>query len=425
MTSTLSIPRRFLFGSWVTLFALLLFLPLFQQISHWLPEKALSGFRYQTESFPTWTMKTWRRAEFAAAADAWIREHVGLRGWMVQLNRQLRYSLFGQVEPAPLRKRAIVIGKGNQMYENILLIDALRPPQIPPEKMEAFATSLKRTQKLLQEHGMAFLVILAPNKAIVYPDALPRWARKQISDYRSDYRPFMDALQRHNVPHLDTLALFREQQPQYPDLISPHAMHWNNQGAWIAWQSAIPLINQQGVLPEIPVPATEGVVFDSPTSMNDELRMQLNLFFSRHHDPVPSAYPVVAPLPPGTGTPIHALLIGDSFGMTLMDAMARSGLCQDIHLWFYMARGKVAIPPAYDSHERRYLADIQGQEEISRGTDENGRRMLEGKNLVLVVITTFNIDKFCWGFDRIINRLYGNPADNLPLSEDVPVDLEK
>ena len=40
---------------------------------------------------------------------------------------------------------------------------------------------------------------------------------------------------------------------------------------------------------------------------------------------------------------------------------------------------------------------------------ENGRRMLAGKNLVVFVITTFNIDKFSWGFDRLVEQLYGDP----------------
>ncbi len=423
MTSTPPLARRFLLGSLVALFAALLLLPLVQQIGHWLPEKHLNGFRIRTEVFPTWTAKTWRRAEFATAADAWIREHVGLRGWLVHLNRQLRYSLFGQVEPAPLRKRAIVMGKGNQLYENIVLIDALRPPQISPPSMDHFAARLKRIQELLREQGMAFLVILAPNKAIVYPEALPDWARKRVSDSRSDYRPFIRALQAHQVPYLDSLALFRELQPQYPALIAPHAMHWSNMGAWVAWQAAIPLLNQQNILPPIPVPVTEDILFDSPTSMNDELRGQLNLFFSRQTESVPSAYPVVAPLPPGTGSPLHALLIGDSFGMTMMDAMARSGLCSSIHLWFYMSRGKIC-PPTYDSHTQRCLSMIDGVPDVNRNTDESGRIMLKDKNLVVFVITTFNIDKFSWGFDRLINRLYGDPADNLPLGAEVPVDLE-
>ena len=422
MPSSSSHFRRSLCGILIAVFAAVLLFPLFQQIFHFPREKDLSGIRVRTAEFPAWTPKSWRRGEFAATADAWIRDHVGLRGWLIHLNRQLRYSLFGQLETAPLRKRAIVIGKAPVLFENILMIDALRPPQIPPDQMEAFAARLARTQRLLKDRNIAFLVMLAPNKALVYSEDLPPWARKRVSDANSDYRPFIEALARHQVPCLDALALFRELRPQFPDLIPPHGVHWSHHGAWIAWQRAIALINQQGVLPEIPVPATEQLVQDQATSMNDELRAQLNLFFSAHSAPVRSTYPVAAPLPAGTGPMLDALLVGDSFGLTLLDAMARSGLCRSLQLWFYKLRGRDVTPASFDSHQRLYLRHIRDYE-LGPDPDENGARLLAGKNLVIFVITTFNIDKFSWGFDLLVNRLYGNPAEDALLPRETEVNL--
>ena len=423
MTTTPSIPRRCFQGFLVVLAAALFLVPYFQHAAHWPADKQLSGFTPRTGAFPALTPQTWLDGSFAKTVDLWASEHVGSRGWLVALNRQIRYSCFGQVEPAPLRKRALVIGKAPVLYENILLIDALRPPQITPEKMEYFVGRLARTQELLKQHGKAFVVILAPNKAIAYPETLPAWARARVSDNHSDYRAFVEALRKHGVPLLDTMALFRELRPQYPDLIPPHAMHWGHQGAWIAWQHAIPLVNQQGLLPELPVPETAGIVMDKPSSMNRELRDQLNLFFSKHGDSIPSAYPVVDPLPAGVEPTLSALVVGDSFGFTLVDAMARSRLCNSIYFWFYLLRGKEAVPSAFDSRELRALPTPAGIGLTARSA-ENGRRMLEGKNLVVFVITTFNIDKFSWGFDRLIEQLYGNPDEAGPAPEGFDEEIE-
>lgn len=418
-----SIARRCFQALLVALTATLLFFPYFQHVAGWPADKPLGGFRPRTGAFPALTWTSWFNGTFAQTVDLWATEHVGVRGWLVALDRQIRYSGFGQVEPAPLRKRALVIGTPPVLYENILLIDALRPPQVSPERMELFAARLRRTQELLREQGIPFVVVLAPNKALVYPDTLPAWARARVSETNTDYRAFIDALRRHEVPLLDTMALFRELRPQYDDLVPQHAIHWGHQGAWIAWQHAIPLVNRQELLPELPVPETAGVVMDKPSSMNRELRDQLNLFCSEHGDLIPSAYPVVDPLPAGQEGQLNALVVGDSFGFTFVDAMARSRLCKVIHFWFYMMRGKGADPGFFDSREHRALPAPAGIGIMNRSI-ENGRRMLEGKNLVVFVITTFNIDKFSWGFDRLVEQLYGDPDAAAPAPEDFVEEIE-
>ena len=407
----------------VALTAVLLFLPYFQHVAGWPADKPLGGFRPRPGAFPALTRTSWLDGSVAKTVDLWATEHVGIRGWLVALDRQIRYSCFGQVEPAPLRKRALVIGTPPVLYENILMIDALRPPQVPPERMEIFASRLRRTQDLLREQGIPFVVVLAPNKALVYTETLPSWARSRVSETNTDYRAFVEALRRHDVPLLDTMALFRELRPQYDDLVPPHAIHWGHQGAWIAWQHAIPLINRQELLPELPVPEEVEVVMDKPSSMNRELRDQLNLFFSDHGDLIPSAYPVVDPLPAGQEGQLNALVVGDSFGFTFVDAMARSRLCKVIHFWFYMMRGKGADPGFFDSREHRALPAPAGIGTMNRSI-ENGRRMLAGENLVVFVITTFNIDKFSWGFDRLVEQLYGDPDAAAPAPENFDEEIE-
>ncbi len=417
-----SIPRRFLQALLVAVFAAFLLLPAFQKATGIPPRKRLGGITNKIREFPQWAPKSWLDGSYARTMDTWIAEQIGIRGWLVNLNRQIRYSCFGQVEGAPLRKRALVLGKPPVLYENLLMTDALRPPQIPAEQMDNYAFNLARMQRLLREQGKAFLVVVAPNKALIYTNSLPAWAEGRVSDAHSDYRPFVDALRRHNVPCLDSMELFRELAPEYPGLVPAHGIHWGHHGAWVVWQRAIPLLNQQGVLPEIPVLETVELIEDKPAGMSDELRGQLNLFASPYSAPVPCLYPVAAPPPAETEGMLDVLVVGDSFGFGMVDALARSRLCRNVYYWFYMQSGKAAHPAAYDSREKRGLSSI-----VSIGampsTDENGRRMLEGKNLVLLVVTTFNIDKFSWGFDRLVNRLYGNPDDNPPLYQPGEVNL--
>lgn len=423
MPSPASILRRCLGGALIALFAVVLLAPSFQKISRFPKEKPLIGVRFRTTDFPPWTPASWIRGEFSAAADEWIREHAGLRGWGVYLNRQLRYVLFGQLASAPLHNRSLVVGQDNVLFERLYLSEALRQPVITPEKMDDFGFRLARMQRILREQGMAFLVILAPNKTLLYSDKLPPWAQRQVADDHSDFPAFLAALQRHGVNHLDTMALFRQLRPDIPDLVAPHSSHWSYRGAWVAWQHAIPLINQQGLLPELPVPQPEDFVVRDPIDMDDELRVQLNLFSASHGLPAPAAYPVVAPPPPGSEPVIDALVIGDSYSFGLTDAMARSHLCRHMHQWFYLRTAYEIAPGSFDSRQQRLLTHRE-KLGIYRSTDESGRLFFPGKNLVILVMTTFNIDKYSWGLDRLVNRLYGNPADNPVFEPEIEVNLE-
>ena len=248
-----SILRRFICALLIALFAALLAFPLFQQLTGHPADQELLGFRPRSDELPNWTARRWLDGDFAVETDGWIRDHIGLRGWMVKINRQLRYSLFGQVEPAPLRKRALIIGKNGILHENIYLTEALREPVIPPERIDTFVVGLAQVKELLAQQGAAFLVVAAPNKARLYPETLPGWAPPLIRT-PSDHEAFVESLKRHDVPVLDTMELFRELQDEHPDLVAPHGTHWSFHGAWVALQHAIPLINEQRLLPELPVP---------------------------------------------------------------------------------------------------------------------------------------------------------------------------
>jgi len=418
-----SIPRRCFCGGLIALFAALLFLPLFQQCTGIPQDQVLLGFRNATGEFPAWSLKRWQNGSFAMETDSWIREHAGLRATLVKVNRQLRYSLFGKMTPAPLPNHSLVIGKGDMLHENLYLQEAINPPRMTPEKMEAFGERLALLQRLLKEQGMAFLVIAAPNKARLFPETLPAWARKHIRKDNHDYENFMEVLEKNQVAHLDTMELFARLQAEHPELMGTHSAHWSFYGAWVTWQNAIPLINSQQMLPTIPVPETDEIVWEPAIDMDTELRGQLNLFTSRHTNAVPAAYPVASDLPPEMEPPVNALIVGDSYGFGLMDALSRSRVCNTVQYWFYMSSLYECPGGSFESRDHRILSCNEKLGHF-RSNDKNGKRFMADKNVVILIMTGFNIDKMTWGFDRMINRLYGDPDDNLPLDSEVSVNPE-
>ncbi len=409
-----SIPRRCFCGILVALFAALLFLPLFQQITGIPKDQDLIGFRNATDAFPSWTLKRWQNGSFAMETDAWIREHAGLRGTLVKVNRQLRYSLLAKMTSGPLPTHSLVIGEGNILHENTYLQESIEPSRMTPEKMEAFGERLARLQGLLQDQGMAFLVVVAPNKARLQSDTLPRWAQSRMQEDNHDHQDFVDILKQHQVSTLDTMDLFTRLDPELPGLMAPHSAHWSFHGAWVAWQHAIPLLNLQQILPEITVPQTAELIWEPAIDMDTELREQLNLFAGPHEKASAAAYPVAADLPPGQLPQLNALIVGDSYGYGLLDALTRSRLCKTVQYWHNMNTVYECPAGTYESRDYRILPcnDRLG---YFQSNDENGQRFMADKNIVILIMTGFNIDQAGWGFDRMINRLYGDPNDNLIL----------
>lgn len=416
--------RRGICGVLVAAFVALLLFPLFQQRTQLPADRPLIGVRESTAKLPALTARNWLNGKYSGGAETWVRERAGLRGWLVTINRQIRYSLFGQVAPAPLPRRAVVIGEDPVIHENIYLAEALRRPVVAPEKMEAFGANLARVQALLAEQGAAFLVVLAPQKALLYPDTLPGWARDRAADDNADFPAFLEALRRHGVAHLDTMALFRQMKATHPDVVAPHSAHWSFHGAWVALQHAVPIVNRQEILPELPALATEELIMQQPLFMDDELRLQLNLLFGAHLAPVPAAYPVAGPLGADNEQKLDVLVVGDSYGFGLMDALARSRLCSRIQFLYYLRTAYEAAPGLFDSRRERVLSATRTLG-LFRNSNENGQRFLTGKRLVILVMTSFNIDKFGWGFDRMVERRYGVAGAQPPPADEPPVNVDE
>ena len=89
MTTTPTLARRCFQAFLVALTAALLFFPYFQHVAGWPADKPLSGFRTRTGAFPDLTRTSWFDGSFAKTVDLWATEHVGIRGWLVALDRQI------------------------------------------------------------------------------------------------------------------------------------------------------------------------------------------------------------------------------------------------------------------------------------------------------------------------------------------------
>lgn len=147
----------------------------------------------------------------------------------------------GGISPNPSQ---MVIGKdgymflGNDHYDAYDQITRRYP--IDPVKVSAWVDALAAQRDFLAKRGIPLLFIVAPSTGTIYSDKIADWpagfAKKQ-----SLFDVVLAEAAKKNLPIVDVrpeLIAARKRAETYSKLNS----HWNDYGAWVAWQKIGPLI---------------------------------------------------------------------------------------------------------------------------------------------------------------------------------------
>jgi len=406
----------------IACFTAMLLLPHAQTLFHiWDDAKlTLVGIRADKSPLPKFTLRTWWDGSYAANIDQWTREHIALRPFWIRLQRTWRLKLTGQVCRPPQAKTDVIVGAPPYLFENIYILDATVPSRYSDSRMQKYIDLLVSGYNYLRSRKKALVIVLAPNKALLHPEALPGNSCKKANDGNTDYPRFLRLLRENGIPHLDTMQLFRDtaDAPDAPYSDAPLSAHWSYYGAWRTWQTAIPILNDQQLLPPIPLPKTADLQLGPPVNMDQELLPQLNILPPQPATDLSAAYPVAAPLdfPPPS---LSALVVGDSYGFGLSDAIMRAPLFNHLYYWYY-CRTLYDIPsPSFNpqktkiySRFRSFMADGITRPQLSN------RYIVDNSDVILVVMTTFNIDKQAWRFFHLLDAMAQEDAAAAPPNAD-------
>jgi hypothetical protein len=315
-------------------FIFLLFLPLTQQLTGFLPVAKLAGVEKEAQP-PTWNISSWLNKEFQQSVDAWFNTHVGLRPWMVRTAKQINYSLFDK-EPEGTGTR-VYIGRNNFLFEEPYITAYNEPGTKRQQLLHDITWGLWRFQQLLEQHGVAFLLVLAPSKAEIYPEFLPDKMKKSGREQRlSHYQRMLPILEKFDINYIDGHKLFLDWKKEgAPLLFSRGGTHWNYYAAGRIVQEMIANLSSR-----------TGEIFDNidissyridsqPVGTDNDLGELLNLWFT---DAITGeqVHPVFRHLS-GRRRP-DLLMIGDSFAFTLISIMEQEKLFDQCDLFYYFKR---------------------------------------------------------------------------------------
>lgn len=187
----------------------------------------------ENRAISPWPKPALTRA-FAANFERAFADRFGGRDALLRLHNRTLVRAFG-VSPAP----NVMLGRDGWLYflgEEGTSFDRYYrgTPAMTDNELQSVLAELKRRDRFLASHGIAYVVTIAPDKATIYPEHLPRWAAT--------------ATQRTPLARL-TEAIRADGTLRYVDLRAPLAAakaservyyatdsHWNYLGASVAYR---------------------------------------------------------------------------------------------------------------------------------------------------------------------------------------------
>jgi alginate O-acetyltransferase complex protein AlgJ len=238
----------------VLLFLLCTALP---SISPWLtPDELISTT--EQRYLATWPRLDATRASLESWPDRfeeWYDDRVGFRDWMIRSWARLSIGVFG-VSPSD----QLIVGESGWFFygdrHDVEHYRGLDP--LSSQELETWTRVLEDRRDWLAERGIAYLLVLAPDKNLVYPEYMPARLPRH-----SDVHP-LDQLSRHlaatsdlDVVDLLPVLVAAKQKERVYHLTDTH---WNDRGAYEAYLAIHARLER--MLPELanvePVQVTRG-----------------------------------------------------------------------------------------------------------------------------------------------------------------------
>ena len=135
--------------------------------------------------------------------------------------------------------------------------DYVRETPLGADQLAEWRESIVRSRDWLRSQGIAFVFTVAPDKHVLYPEALPAAIRPIGREYRMDQ--LFAALQGTGVTTVDARPALREAKAEGP-LYEKTDTHWNERGAFVAYRQIVDAVRVE--LPQVP-PAWERDDFEA------------------------------------------------------------------------------------------------------------------------------------------------------------------
>lgn len=376
------------------------------------PEPGLRGLQVEPP-WPVLSFQSWATGEFQEGYEKWLGYNFGFRGYWIRTYNQIAYSLFKEASQGADDK--IIVGKKDQLFERAYIDEYFN--YIPPaaiSDLAAKAQRIKRLQDLLQQRGIASIVLITPSKASIYPEYIPDAFNIPVKQERN-YPNFVNFLKQYDVQYVDGHEITAEQKrkSEYP-LFCRGGTHWNYLGAYYTTREMILKWQEQVNQSMTNLGCTRVDIDDNPTGSDKDLAYLLNLW--RTPDRYPTPHPAITAAP-GVFKP-NVLFVGGSFAGLIVQTLAQNGVCSNIDYYFYYNKRLVCEDGGKELKEAGLLDKLDWERDVF------------GRDIIVLEVNEQNIPNMGSGFiEDALSKLEPSEVSFVLKNEDyvteVPVNGKK
>lgn len=230
---------------------------------------------------------------------------------------------------------------------------------------------------------MPLIVVIAPSKAEIYPEALPpRFVLPGRERRRSTYELLAPQLEAAGIALVDGHRIFIEERSRSASLLFARGgTHWNHYGGALIAERLLAALDRRAPGRFVQLKVTGARAGSDVWSTDDDLGTLMNLWRPRPW-PGPQTHPVVERLSEGRA-PARLLFVGDSFTLTCMEYLTGEGLMAPGDSIYYFNR-RIRYPGGASTPLERRDFDVLGE--------------IEGQDAVVLVMSEYFLNDLGFGF---------------------------
>ena len=302
------------------------------QLEFFEPQKLL-GYTIDTIKSEI-TIQNWFSGKLQTYIENKFNENLGFRGHMIKAENQLNFELFREISSGTRAK--IILGKNNYLYEKAY-IDAFNAvDSIHIEEIEKKVLDLKKLQKKSEQFGAAFVVLIAPSKASVYPEYIPeKHVLEKNEDTKTNYEHLAQLLGKHHINHFDSHAfLVEKKETQEYELFARGGTHWNYYAACLVAEDFTIMLERISNKNLVNVSCDSTAVDNTSVGTDRDLTDLTNLWNDSSIDGR-IAHPLFNVKAQEEEYRPDILFVGDSFMHTILAIMEHGPMYKSRELYYY------------------------------------------------------------------------------------------
>jgi hypothetical protein len=201
-----------------------------------LPARADAHEKRIPAEFPTPPNDKQSLEKWPRGVDKYLSDNIPHRGYLIASNAMVKYFGFRSTSTPE-----VMVGKGGWLFHNIEVVNAEIQGLVhrEPYQVRRMRITLEERKAWLEERGIAYLVLIAPSKHLIYYDKLPDWIKVDWSK-PSRRKLLLENIRtsRSDLQIFDfTPVLLKAREKWGDELYYKYDTHWNYRGSFEAYKA--------------------------------------------------------------------------------------------------------------------------------------------------------------------------------------------